>query len=169
MPCRSDYMEPTAQEKGRVRDLTLQAKNYLDAVAYGLDLTRERVVSEPGLRVTENLGFAKNNLKEARARRTQLQKEYAFRGDAALDKEIARLAGSIALIQKYDDAVVNKRGFKGVLKQIEKEQIEHRKKDIARICQVFLERKDFPALVKAAQADPTMPLEPQLGYDPDVV
>lgn len=61
-----------------------------------------------------------------------------------------------------------------VAKLFEKEQTEHRKVDLKRLQKTFLKKvKDHPAgvnyerLGRILAADPTKPLESQLGFDPD--
>ena len=58
--------------------------------------------------------------------------------------------------------------------EIEKEQVEYRKDDLARLARLNVHRrsyskkpypKNFKKLVAAA--DPNFPLEPQLGFNPD--
>lgn len=53
------------------------------------------------------------------------------------------------------------------LSLIEKEQIAHRKEDLKRLEKTFKESKDAQRLGLVVLADPTKPLEPQLGFDPD--
>ena len=74
------------------------------------------------------------------------------------------------LIVKY-----GKTGFPAeVLEEIEKEQVEHRKDDLARLSRLNVRRrsyskKPYPKNFKkiVAAADPHFPLEPQLGFNPD--
>lgn len=54
-----------------------------------------------------------------------------------------------------------------VMKLIEKNQITHRKEDLKRLEKTFRAAKDAERLGKTMLADPTKPLEPQLGFDPD--
>jgi len=46
-------------------------------------------------------------------------------------------------------------------------QTAHRHEDIRRLRQVFATAQDWERLQKVLNADPTRPLEPQLGFDPD--
>jgi hypothetical protein len=50
---------------------------------------------------------------------------------------------------------------------IEKDQIEHRKADLARLQRVFTANKDATRLGIVMLADPTKALDPQLGFSPD--
>jgi hypothetical protein len=52
-------------------------------------------------------------------------------------------------------------------KKIEKEQIKHRKEDLARLKKTFTDQRDAKRLGLVMLADPKRPLEAQLGFDPD--
>jgi hypothetical protein len=54
-----------------------------------------------------------------------------------------------------------------VLNLIGKNQVKHRKEDLKRLKKVFMQSKDAEKLGLVMLADPTKPLEPQLGFDPD--
>lgn len=53
------------------------------------------------------------------------------------------------------------------LKTVYKNQVKHRKEDLKRLQKTFTESKDAEKLGLVMLADPTKPLEPQLGFDPD--
>jgi hypothetical protein len=50
---------------------------------------------------------------------------------------------------------------------VNKEQVKHRKQDLARLKKAFTKSRDAERLGKVMLADPNKPLEPQLGFDPD--
>jgi hypothetical protein len=50
---------------------------------------------------------------------------------------------------------------------ISKDQVAHRKEDLARLKTTFKQNRDFDRFEKVVLADPSKPLEPQLGFDPD--
>jgi phosphoribosylaminoimidazole-succinocarboxamide synthase len=54
-----------------------------------------------------------------------------------------------------------------VVKEVQAEQVKHRKADLKRLERVFLTNKDALRLGKVLLADPKKPLEPQLGFDAD--
>ena len=54
-----------------------------------------------------------------------------------------------------------------LMKEIVKRQIDHRKMDLARLEDTFTRNKDADRLKKVWAANPKLPLEPQLGFDPD--
>lgn len=56
---------------------------------------------------------------------------------------------------------------KSVLKKIERDQVKHRKEDLKRLAHEFIESGHHAGLDKVLNADPTKPLEGQLGFDPD--
>jgi hypothetical protein len=56
---------------------------------------------------------------------------------------------------------------KQTLKIVQADQIEHRKEDLKRLKKTFMKSKDAERLGKVMLADPKLPLEPQLGFDPD--
>jgi hypothetical protein len=53
------------------------------------------------------------------------------------------------------------------LKKINAAQIKHRKEDLQRLEQTFRKSRDAEKLGLVMLADPTKPLEPQLGFNPD--
>lgn len=53
------------------------------------------------------------------------------------------------------------------LNKISVSQVAHRKEDLARLEEVFRSTKDYYNLGRVVAADPTKPLEEQLGFDPD--
>lgn len=53
------------------------------------------------------------------------------------------------------------------MNMILKDQLQHRKEDLARLKKTFLKSKDALRLGKVMLADPKKPLEPQLGFNPD--
>jgi hypothetical protein len=56
---------------------------------------------------------------------------------------------------------------KTIMNKIRKDQVEHRKEDLARLERKFIKNRDTERLNKVWAADPKKPLEPQLGFDPD--
>lgn len=54
-----------------------------------------------------------------------------------------------------------------LLKKVGSEQVKHRKEDLARLEATFRKSKDAEKLGLVMLADPTKPLEKQLGFDPD--
>lgn len=54
-----------------------------------------------------------------------------------------------------------------VVKKVSTDQTKHRKEDLKRLEKAFRESRDAEKLGKVMLADPTKPLEPQLGFDPD--
>lgn len=55
-----------------------------------------------------------------------------------------------------------------LVKSVQAQQVKHRKLDLRRLEQTFTKSKDAERLAKVWSADPNLPLEPQLGFDPDV-
>ncbi len=53
------------------------------------------------------------------------------------------------------------------LKTVYKNQVKHRKEDLKRLEETFRASRDAEKLGLVLLADPTQPLEPQLGFDPD--
>lgn len=53
------------------------------------------------------------------------------------------------------------------IKKVNADQIKHRKEDLARLKDTFTKSKDAEKLGKVILADPNLPLEEQLGFDPD--
>lgn len=53
------------------------------------------------------------------------------------------------------------------LKKVNLDQLAHRKEDLRRLEKVFRASKDAEKLGKVMLADPSKPLEKQLGFDPD--
>jgi hypothetical protein len=56
---------------------------------------------------------------------------------------------------------------KNILDMVLADQIEHRKEDLKRLKKTFMKSKDAERLGKVMLANPKLPLEPQLGFDPD--
>lgn len=54
-----------------------------------------------------------------------------------------------------------------VVQTVSENQTKHRKEDLKRLKKTFMESEDALRLGLVILADPTKPLEPQLGFNPD--
>lgn len=52
-------------------------------------------------------------------------------------------------------------------KHVEEAQVAHRREDLQRLRETFKAKGDFDRFESVVKADPTKPLEPQLGFGPD--
>jgi hypothetical protein len=68
----------------------------------------------------------------------------------------------LAAAEKYPKAFTAK-----TLKQVNLDQIAHRKEDLRRLEKTFRASKDAEKLGLVMLADPNKPLQKQLGFDPD--
>ena len=84
--------------------------------------------------------------------------------------ELDRLTAENDLLRDTVLGLINDPKYKvpaAVKKKIESAQVKHRKEDLARLEEVFYDKKDSERLAKVWAADPKKPLEEQLGFNPD--
>lgn len=166
MPCRSDYMEPTGEERAQTKALREEFQALGDAACADADVLREyalgNVAAERILgRVNKDYGDKYNKL-VLRNRDLYIKVSESVIGDVlvlVLDyHEADRLAHDKAAGKPLAD---------DELDNAEVVQIEHREADLRRLMKTFGETGDRERLRKVLDADNTKPLAPQLGFDPD--
>jgi hypothetical protein len=87
--------------------------------------------------------------------------------DPTLAAKLDKLAHENDMLREALLAVPQEHVDTKVRRLISKNQVEHRKEDLARLKETFRQRNDFGRFEKVILADPKKPLEPQLGFDPD--
>lgn len=165
MPCRSDYMEPTPNEKGAAAEIRSQFEELGDQATAGADLLREYLLGNVAAhrildRVNLPLGAEFEKLEQLNA------KNYVKVSDPFL-KQVK------ILVNTYEEinALVGKTGKDSLDDETKawlmNAQIDHRKADLARLMKTFAASGDTERLRKVIDADPMEPLAPQLGFDAD--
>ena len=165
MGCRSDYLEPTPQEKAGAAELRKQFEEIGDRATHGADILREyllgnvaaqrilNVVNQPLLAEFEKLDQlnAKNYVKVSEPFLSQV------RGLVRTYERVNKIATHTGKDSLDDETKAH----------LMDAQIEHRKADLARLMKVFAGLGDTENLRKVIDADPMQPLAPQLGFDAD--
>jgi hypothetical protein len=88
--------------------------------------------------------------------------------DPALVRKLDKLTHENDMLREALLAVPQEYVDHKIRRIVSKDQIAHRKEDLARLKQTFQKKGDFFRFEKVILADPKKPLEPQLGFDPDV-
>jgi len=167
MPCRSDYMEPTANELEQTRKLRERMQALADRAAYACDVLREYLLgnlTEKDILEYVGHGYEMSTLagdlaEENSKLYVSVPKEHWTQ---AWD-EVSRYCALESLATRMEPLT------KKQLEQIERQQIAHRKKDVARLLKILGEAGDVERLRKVLDVDVNNPLEPQLGFSPDDV
>lgn len=165
MPCRSDYMEPTHNERKQLSVWKETVKKAADELEYTLDLMREYLISGTNkdkilVRINEDWLDKTNRLDESR------KEIYAMiRPDFKYLTEFNKMVAEYIILNSF---ITKRRKMtpKAFVK-IQEAQTKHRQKDLDRLLVTFAEQRDFDRLRAVMEADPSKPLESQLGFDPD--
>lgn len=165
MGCRSDYMEPTAEERGAAAEIRSQFEEIGDRATAGADILREYLlgnvaaqrildkVNQPLASEFDHLCAVddKNYVKVSKDFRTQVQ---LLVNTYEQINDLVKTTGKDSLDDETKAWLMNA-------------QIDHRKEDLARLMKVFAGLGDTENLRKVIDADPMQPLAPQLGFDAD--
>lgn len=163
MPCRSEYMEPTYQEREKERKLRKDFETLGNQATYGADVLREYLLgnlTEKDILMWVNRDF------------TSTYDDLCERNAKSYVKVPTETAAKVhVLIKEYQQldglATRMEAPTKKQLAKIEKDQITHREEDLKRLMKTFADKGDRVRLRKVLDADNTKPLEPQLGFSPD--
>lgn len=177
MPCNSDYMNPTAGEKKALSTFEKKLNGVSDAMVVGADAMREIVLNNKKS-IFDNLFISSVMLTAANAYILQgdrivneIKNSYAYRCGSkecgALDVYARARAEYQEVLEVFVNFAEGKKVSVKSLNNIRKRQEEHRKEDIKRLIKVFADKGDFLTVTKLANADTTLPLEPQIGFNPD--
>lgn len=180
MPCNSDYMYPTQNEISRLHSRELELKAVADKMVFTTDVIRDIILDSKG-----------TLLKKDEYKRKTVQT--AINDQAALETVGAAVFASMAseyayqqgsgrsTVQTYTRArseyqyvlevavrfLAGTKIYVKEIKNIQAQQVEHRKGDIQRLILHFADKKDFKMIKKLSSVDFTLPLADQIGFDPD--
>lgn len=165
MPCRSDYMEPTPRELEETRKLRERTQALADRAVYASDMLREYLLDNLSEKeILEYVGHSYEMSQQLDDIATKNRGLYVKMPEGhwkqAYD-EVSRYCVLDNFATRMEPPT------KKQMQTIERQQIEHRKKDLARLLKVLGEAGDVERLRKVIDADPSKMLEPQLGFSPD--
>lgn len=182
MPCNSDYMEPTASEVRSLSEKAMAVKEVADQMVFAADVLRDVLIDSKGKLTKEKraihgfvlgkyLGEYDFVISHGAEVREAIKKEYAYRmGHDNVERVYIRARSEYeVVIELARRLVAGDKIYAKEYKDIEKTQIIHRKGDITRLIQVFARKQDFKMVAKLATVDFTLPLEPQIGFEPDSI
>lgn len=165
MPCRSDYMEPNEKEKAAAASTRKAFESLGNRATHGADVLREYLLGQ---------GTTDSILKYVNL---PLEDEYILlrkHDDASYVKVDAAFRAYVnVLVEDYifynDMVTITGRDNLSPEQhaEVEKAQIAHREQDLSRLMKTFAESGDRVRLRAVLDADNTLPLAPQLGFDPD--
>lgn len=162
MPCHVD--PPSPQELRLADEYFTKSVALFDDLTHRNDVIREWLLNptvETGKSVLKAVkGDLKSKFKELE--RLANQSTYASPNHKYYEKAQSAHAEFLWLTSLDVSALAGDER-----EHIENVQTEHRKADLKRLAATFVEKWDMESLKKVIDADPTKPLEPQLGFDPD--
>lgn len=165
MPCRSDYMDPTPTEHAATNKVNKDAKDLADRVTYSSDVLRDWILEGSHAEILSHVNLPyREQLVDLLNRAEKLY--YMVPADKGLLAHCKELVDNYYWLEekaKQDGQTLTFNDTEKVWQQ----QVTHRKADIARLLVVMAKRQDHAALRRLLDADPTKPLEPQLGFSPD--
>jgi len=167
MPCRSDYMDPTPSEHQATNAVNTAAKGLADRLTYSADVLREFFLSgkKTGVPLDHvNLAYS-NEWDHLRKRAGKLY--YMVPADAGL---LAHVEDLLAQYIEANQALVDNvsgPARASIRAKLKRQQIAHRKADLARLMRTFADKGDTVRLRKVLDADPNKPLDDQLGFSAD--
>lgn len=165
MPCKSDYMEPTADEKGAAAEIRKQFEEIGDKATAGADLLREYLLGNVAAhrilnKVNQPLVAEFDHLCEIDDKNyVKVSKDFRMQVQLLVNtyEQINELTGSTGKDSLDDETVA----------WLTNQQLDHRQADLARLMKTFGASGDTVRLRKVLDADPNLPLAPQLGFDAD--
>lgn len=163
MPCRSDYMEPTATEHAATNKWNKAMKALADDITFSSDVLREFILS--GEAVPATFQHVNRQYTDRVANFSQQFSKLYVKGDSGLLEHARELAANYDWLNAQ--LITGKHQPKEVTKKVEKQQIAHRKADLKRLMASLGAKGDAARLRKVLDADPTKPLDDQLGFSPD--
>lgn len=178
MPCNSDYMYPTQAEINRLHEKELALKEIADRMVFNADVIRDLLLENKGKltktaqvaagMVGKYIGEYDGLRQRGESARIAVVNEYAASRNNSTIKTYEKAHDQYAyLIPIAGRFLAGEKVYAKEYKDVEKQQIEHRKGDIQRLVTVFNDRGDWKMLKKVINVDFTQPLEPQLGFSPD--
>lgn len=163
MPCRSDYMEPTAEERKATRELRESVEALGDKLTYSMDVIREYLLGNMELPAT--LAFinfdADGEYVRLREKNDKLYVKVPAETMAQVNKMVSQYEELNELATRMEPP------SKKQLQKIEKDQIEHRERDLRRLMKTLAAAGERELLKRVLDADNKKPLAPQLGFNPD--
>ena len=168
MPCRSDYMDPTPGEHKATNAVNKDLKTLADQITFSSDVLREYILSGQG-KILKHVNIPYRKAFDILAKKA---KDLYVAADHGLIKHVDDLSQNYnwlntQVIELDEGNALPSQVKDAMLAEVEKQQVEHRKADIARLVKVFAARQDYAALRVCIDADVTKPLDPQLGFSPD--
>lgn len=158
MPCNSDYMIPTPAENELAAELERQYKRVADETTHALDMLRECALGADPKTMWRLLSFHPEVTLAALDKQANQSYLQPFAG---IVKHAHQLNAQYAdLLQAMATGTVDEEA-------VRTEQVAHRKLDLARLLRELRAAGDTVRLRKVLDADPTQPLAPQLGFDPN--
>lgn len=178
MPCNTDYMYPTQGEISQLHKRELQLKEIADKMVFATDVVRDIILDSKGkllikdsYKVITIEGYLHSrDLLEKQGAEALEQVIHSYAHTKGLNTEDVYRRAQSEYTYVLDIAVRFIAGEKIYIKEIrniEKQQVEHRKGDIQRLILHFADKKDFRMIRTLSSVDFTLPLEPQIGFDPD--
>lgn len=161
MPCTSSA--PSAQEIKASHSVASQLKHLADELTHSCDVLREYILGH-----ADHTQVMKHvNRQAGRAFEVLEQKAQGpyVRVDSDLLDHVESLVSEYVWLNSFAtrEAKVKPADFE----KINRDQIEHRKEDIARLIKTFANDGDTSRLRRVLDANAGSPLAPQLGFDPD--
>ena len=169
MPCNSDHLAPTRDEREEADQWMTSARALLDEVVSFDDRLRELILSGDKLGAARAVAGAPPGrfLRESGILAGSLNEVYGPAVTEGHRQMLLALRQQVGEHLKLVDDASSDSICPERLAQIEADQVEHRKADLDRLMKTLGAAGDRERLAKVVAADPAQPLEPQLGFDPD--
>jgi hypothetical protein len=165
MPCRSEYMEPNANEKGAAAEIRSQFEEIGDRATASADTLREYLLGN--VAAQKILTVVNQPLADEFERLEELNTKNYVKVSEPFLSQVERLVSEYVNVNE----IVTHTGKDSLDDELKAEilevQIEHRKADLARLMKTFAASGDTERLRKVIDADPMEPLTVQLGFSPD--
>lgn len=179
MPCNTDYMYPTQSEITSLHTKELDLKTAADKMVFATDVVRDIILDSKG-KLLKKDEYKKKTVEsylssraaleaEGEKTSTAMRQEYAYsqRSNSTGDVYKRALSEYQYVMDVAVRFIAGEKIYVKEIKNIETQQIEHRKGDIQRLILVFADKKDFKMIKKLSSVDFTLPLADQIGFDPD--
>lgn len=180
MPCNTDYMYPTQREISSLHGIEVELKGVADKMVFATDVVRDIILDSKGklLKRDEYKRKTVQAYVDSRASleaegatvRSSMSGEYAYSngyGKSTVEAYTRALSEYQYVLDVAVRFLNNEKIYVKEIKNIEAQQVEHRKGDIQRLILVFADKKDFKMIKKLSSVDFTLPLAGQIGFDPD--
>ena len=163
MPCRSDYMEPTANERAESAAVRQLFEDIGNKACQFSDALREYLLDN--VELEDVLGYLNHDLDGDYLRAVPHLKGLYVSVPGETTAKVNEL------VQEYTDlnemVITKQKLTPAELESLAFTQQQHREADLVRLMKTFGETGDRKRLLAVLQADATRLLEPQLGFNPD--